>query len=140
MRNGAELVNESGETLREIVASVNKVGDFVAQIATASQQQSSGIDQVNVAVGQMDEITQQNAALAEQASAASISMSEQSDSMMRVLAFFKNGDDSSSSNESDRSSTARQGRSKPNPRQIRSAKVANGGQTAVMDDQEWEEF
>ena len=140
VRNGAELVNESGETLREIVASVNKVGDFVAQIATASQQQSSGIDQVNVAVGQMDEITQQNAALAEQASAASISMSEQSDSMMRVLAFFKNGDDSSSSNESDRSSTARQGRSKPNPRQIRSAKVANGGQTAVMDDQEWEEF
>ncbi len=140
VRIGAELVNESGETLREIVASVNKVGEFVAQIATASQQQSSGIDQVNVAVGQMDEITQQNAALAEQASAASVSMSEQSDSMMRVLAFFKNGDDSSPSNESDRSSTAHQGRSKPNPRRMRSLKVTNGGQTAVMDDQEWEEF
>ena len=140
VRIGAELVNESGETLREIVASVNKVGEFVAQIATASQQQSSGIDQVNTAVGQMDEITQQNAALAEQASAASVSMSEQSDSMMRVLAFFQSADDSLPSSAPDRSSTAHQDRNKLNLRRIKSPKVANGGQAAVIDDQEWEEF
>ncbi len=140
VRVGAELVNESGETLKEIVASVNKVGEFVAQIATASQQQSAGIDQVNVAVGEMDEITQQNAALAEQASAASISMSEQSNSMMKVLAFFQSADAFPPSDGPDRSTTSHQVRRKPNSKRIQSPKVANGSQTVVMDNQDWEEF
>ena len=62
---GAELVNESGETLEEIVSGVKKVGDIVAEIAAASAEQASGIDQVNQAITSMDEMTQQNAALAE---------------------------------------------------------------------------
>jgi methyl-accepting chemotaxis protein len=71
------------------VAGVKKVGDIVAQIADASVEQSAGIGQVNQAVAQMDEITQQNAALAEEASAASVSMSDLSTNMVEMLAFFK---------------------------------------------------
>lgn len=91
VRNGTEFVNETGKALNEIVAGAKKVGDIVAEIAAASSEQSAGIEQVNMAVAQMDEITQQNAALAEEASAASISMSEQSNNMMNKLSFFKVG-------------------------------------------------
>ena len=73
------------------LSGVKKVGDIVAEIASASAEQSQGIEQVNQAVAQMDEITQQNAALAEQASAASVSMSDQSTSMSQILAFFNAG-------------------------------------------------
>ncbi|ATG90228.1 methyl-accepting chemotaxis protein [Methylomonas koyamae] len=89
VRAGTEFVNETGKALTEIVAGVKKVGDIVAQIADASVEQSAGIGQVNQAVAQMDEITQQNAALAEEASAASISMSDLSTNMVEMLAFFK---------------------------------------------------
>jgi methyl-accepting chemotaxis protein len=89
VRAGTEFVNETGKALNEIVAGVKKVGDIVAQIADASVEQSAGIGQVNQAVAQMDEITQQNAALAEEASAASVSMSDLSTNMVEMLAFFK---------------------------------------------------
>ncbi len=88
VRSGTEFVNETGNSLNEIVTGVKKVGDIVAEIAAASAEQSQGIEQVNQAVSQMDEITQQNAALAEQASAASVSMTEQSATMSQLLGFF----------------------------------------------------
>jgi methyl-accepting chemotaxis protein len=74
---GSSLVTQSGVTLEQIVASVKKVTDIVAEIAAASNEQSAGIEQVNKAVMQLDELTQQNAALVEQATAASQSMAEQ---------------------------------------------------------------
>jgi methyl-accepting chemotaxis protein len=74
---GSALVTQSGTVLEQIVASVKKVSDIVAEIAAASAEQSTGIDQVNKAVMQLDELTQQNAALVEQVSAASQSMAEQ---------------------------------------------------------------
>lgn len=86
---GAELVNESGETLQEIVNAVKKVGDIVAEIAASSAEQASGIDQVNQAVTSMDEITQQNAALAEQTSAASASMYDKTAEMKQTMEFFE---------------------------------------------------
>jgi methyl-accepting chemotaxis protein len=85
---GAELVNESGETLGEIVSGVKKVGDIIAEIAAASAEQAAGIDQVNQAVTAMDEVTQQNAALAEQTSAASASLYDKAQEMERIMAFF----------------------------------------------------
>ena len=75
--DGSVLVTQSGQTLEQIVISVKKVSDIVAEIASASREQSSGIEQVNKAVMQMDEMTQQNAALVEQATAASQSMADQ---------------------------------------------------------------
>lgn len=89
VRAGTAFVNETGSALTEIVNSVVQVGGIVSQIASASAEQTAGIDQVNQAVAQMDDITQQNAALAEQAAAGSIAMSEQSASMTKLLSFFK---------------------------------------------------
>jgi methyl-accepting chemotaxis protein-1 (serine sensor receptor) len=74
---GSSLVTQSGATLEQIVSSVKKVTDIVAEIAAASNEQSAGIEQVNKAVMQLDELTQQNAALVEEASAASQAMAEQ---------------------------------------------------------------
>jgi methyl-accepting chemotaxis protein len=79
------LVTQSGQTLEKIVASVKKVSDIVAEIAAASREQSSGIEQVNRAVMQMDELTQQNAALVEQATAASQAMAEQVRGLNQML-------------------------------------------------------
>ena len=93
VRAGSEFVNQTGTALSEIVAGVKKVGDIVAAIADASVEQSAGIAQVNQAVSQMDEITQQNAALAEEASAASVSMSDLSTNMVELLSFFKLGNE-----------------------------------------------
>jgi len=77
VEDGSVLVTQSGQTLEKIVASVKKVSDIVAEIAAASREQSSGIEQVNRAIMQMDELTQQNAALVEEATAASQAMAEQ---------------------------------------------------------------
>jgi len=86
---GAELVDKSGGTLEEIVDAVKKVSDIIAEIAAASSQQSAGIDQVNRAVTSMDEMTQQNAALAEQTSAASASMSDKTAEVNGMVARFE---------------------------------------------------
>ena len=87
--DGSELVNQSGDTLVEIVNGVKKVGDIVSEIAAASQEQSAGIGQVKQAVTSMDETTQQNAALAEQTSAASLSMKEKASEMDSMMEYFK---------------------------------------------------
>jgi PAS domain S-box-containing protein len=89
VKSGYELVNDTGESLTEIVDGVKKVGDIIAEIAAASTEQSNGIDQVNKAVASMDEVTQQNAALAEQTSAASAAMSDNAAEMNETMGFFK---------------------------------------------------
>jgi methyl-accepting chemotaxis protein len=94
VRVGSSLVDQSGKALAEIVDSVKKVTDIVAEIAAASQEQSAGIDQVNHAVLQMDEMTQQNAALVEEAAAAARAMHEQAGELARQVSFFQLGDDS----------------------------------------------
>jgi methyl-accepting chemotaxis protein len=82
-------VTQSGATLDQIVASVKKVTDIVSEIAAASLEQSTGIDQVNKAVSQLDQLTQQNAALVEQASAASESMTEQAHALNEAMKRYK---------------------------------------------------
>jgi methyl-accepting chemotaxis protein len=77
VEDGSARVTQSGQTLEEIVASVKKVSDIVAEIAAASREQSAGIEQVNRAVMQMDQLTQQNAALVEEATAAAQNMAGQ---------------------------------------------------------------
>jgi methyl-accepting chemotaxis protein len=88
VEDGTSLVNESGNTLSEIVGAVDRVTSMVADISNAAQEQTSGIDQVNTAVSQMDEMTQQNAALVEEASAAAEAMAEQSRKMRELVGFF----------------------------------------------------
>jgi methyl-accepting chemotaxis protein len=86
---GTKLVDEAGKTMQEIVASVKRVTDIMAEITAASQEQSAGIEQVSAAITQMDEVTQQNAALVEEAAAAAESMEEQAGNLAQAVAIFK---------------------------------------------------
>jgi len=86
--DGTQLVNQSGQTLQELVDAIEKVAAMMREISDASQEQTAGIEQVNTAVAQMDEMTQQNAALVEEATAASEAMAEQSQQLQRIMDFF----------------------------------------------------
>jgi methyl-accepting chemotaxis protein-2 (aspartate sensor receptor) len=86
---GSQQVERAGSTMQEIVASVKRVTDIMGEISAASEEQSSGIDQVNRAVSQMDEVTQQNAALVEEAAAAAGSLQEQAQRLAEAVSVFK---------------------------------------------------
>jgi len=92
--NGSELVDKSGETLREIIASVKRVTDIVSEIAAASREQSTGIEQVNKAMSQMDEVTQANAAQTEELSSTAQSMAGHADQLQVMVSRFQLGGDS----------------------------------------------
>ena len=87
--DGARLVSEAGSTMDEVVHAVKRVTDLMAEIAAASTEQRTGIEQVNQAVMQMDAVTQQNAALVEQASAAAQSMAAQSSGLRELVSVFR---------------------------------------------------
>lgn len=89
VQDGVRLVNETGSALQKIVHSVRQVADYVSNIAAASQQQTSGIDQVSQAIGGMDEITQQNASLVEETSSALRSTQGQVDALRSAVSFFE---------------------------------------------------
>ncbi len=89
VNTGAKLVNEAGQTMNEVVRSVRHVTDLMGEIAAASTEQHGGIEQVNRAVTQMDQLTQQNAALVEEASAAAESMSDQAKELREAVAVFR---------------------------------------------------
>jgi methyl-accepting chemotaxis protein len=86
---GSRLVGEAGTTMQEVVASVCRVSDIMAEISAASGEQSAGIEQVGAAIHQMDQVTQQNAALVEQAAAATESMQEQARRLAEAVSVFK---------------------------------------------------
>ena len=91
VESGSQLVDEAGRTMEEIVVSVKRVTDIMAEITAASVEQSSGIEQVNHAITQMDEVTQQNAALVEEAAAAAESLEEQAQSLSEAMSMFRVG-------------------------------------------------
>jgi methyl-accepting chemotaxis protein len=153
---GSGLVDESGQTLTEIVESVKKVTDIVAEIAAASQEQSAGIEQVNKAITQMDEVTQQNASLVEEAAAASRSMEEQAQRMVQIMSFFRTG--AAATRGATASVPMRQemaapaapktnGRGRPKPKPVQTAKPRpepppppRKPLRPVADPDEWQEF
>jgi methyl-accepting chemotaxis protein len=166
VEDGSTLVTRSGQTLDQIVTSVKKVSDIVAEIAAASREQSAGIEQVNKAVMQMDEMTQQNAALVEEATAASHSMADQAKQLAGMMERYKASDSRShgvqatapraatvASIPSERLAGARPWVSKSKPQAARVAAAANGsagpaaapraaggGGKAASSDSEWLEF
>ncbi len=134
---GTRLVDESGKTLGEIVNSVRKVSDIIAEIAAASGEQSAGIEQVNQAITQLDEVTQQNAALVEEAAAASESMDDQARTLNEMMNFFETGQ------ESVETVQTAPGTSAPAAAPARPAAVkpaATAAPATASDDSEWEEF
>ena len=89
VEDGTRLVDEAGKTMEGIVTAVKRVTDIMAEISAASNEQSTGIEQVNQAITQMDEVTQQNAALVEEAAAAAESMEEEAQHLSQSVSVFK---------------------------------------------------
>ncbi|MFW5862119.1 MAG: methyl-accepting chemotaxis protein [Spirochaetota bacterium] len=87
--NGTDLVNRSGESLNEIIDAVKRVGGMINEIAAASDEQNRGMDQINVAISDMDNMTQQNAALVEETASASEEMSNQAQELLTMMEKFK---------------------------------------------------
>jgi len=166
VQGGVELVNKAGSALAEIVESINKVAHIVADIATASSEQATGIEQVNKALTQMDEVTQQNSALVEENAATAKTLDQQAHAMSERVSFFRVGDEAETRGVSEaglaraqRPQTAvRQPGAKPQagssakaqqPMPARQRVAANGGPvgrmqaslaTAVNADTDWKEF
>jgi len=136
--DGNALVGRSGDTMKEIVTSIKSVNDIMSEIAAASAEQSAGIDEIGKAVTQMDSMTQQNAALVEQAAASAESMQTQADQLTSRVATFKLTD---SMGEDDVQEIAKPIK-KLAPRKIETVKrrVAPPAMKAQQTEDEWEEF
>jgi methyl-accepting chemotaxis protein len=93
VEEGSRQVTAAGQSMEEIVTSIARVTDIVGEITAASHEQTRGIEQINMAIGQMDQVTQQNAALVEEAAAASQSLQEQAGELAKVVSVFKVNDD-----------------------------------------------
>ena len=138
---GTAQVENAGKTMDEIVTSVKRVSDIIAEIAAASNEQSTGIDQVNQAVTSMDEVTQQNAALVEEAAAAAESLVEQANQLNEAMSVFKLGNQSTSERRM-KSNPMRANYSGMKPKTA-SKSLSAPAKVSVKsgtDDGEWEEF
>lgn len=122
--NGSKLVHLAGDTMEEVVSSVRRVTDIIAEIAEASQEQSVGIEQVNQAISQIEQVTQQNAALVEEAAAAAGSLQEQSEKLSNVVGTFNLGN-------GEKMATLMQV-SQPSLRSSQLAKLENGRRSSSM--------
>ena len=150
VEEGTRLVNQSGETLDEIMNSVKEVTDIIGDISVASQEQASGIEQVNQTIMQMDESTQQNAALVEEASASAESMNEQSDELNNLVDFFKVSkaqvDHVSSFTQVEKDNSIstpvieRRSKDRPWSNKSQQAEAANEQDLGFEDEASWEEF
>uniref|UniRef100_UPI000AD12C14 methyl-accepting chemotaxis protein n=3 Tax=Burkholderiales TaxID=80840 RepID=UPI000AD12C14 len=89
VETGSRLVGDAGQTMGEVVASVQRVTDIIGEISAAAGEQSDGIGQVNVAVAQLDQMTQQNAALVEESAAAAQSLKDQATVLTRTVQVFR---------------------------------------------------
>jgi methyl-accepting chemotaxis protein len=143
---GTKLVQNAGETMHEIVTSVQRVTDIMGEITAASAEQSSGIDQVNKSVTEMDETTQQNAALVEEAAAAAESLVEQAATLMDSVNKYRLHNERPAT----RTSVAPAKKSAPAPL-VNKPKPVAASNTAVQhqpaklaktgtDNSDWEEF
>jgi methyl-accepting chemotaxis protein len=139
VNEGSTLVTQSGTTLEQIVIAVKKVTDIVAEIAAASKEQSSGIEQVNKSIMHLDEMTQQNAALVEQASAATQSMAEQARGLNQSMQHYRVNDAPAAAASVTTGERRHAGRpwTQPQPAQVPPpATKTNGGTDEVV----WKEF
>jgi methyl-accepting chemotaxis protein len=134
---GTKLVDETGQTFSELVSAIEEVGKMIGDIDSAGKEQSAGIGEVSAAVSQMDEMTQQNAALVEEAAASSKSMEEQSQALLEQVSFFNNGEEEPEIKTPVRRS---QITNRPKPRASRPAPKVKTSRAKIETDQEWEEF
>ena len=141
---GAKLVDQAGATMGEIVASVKRVSDIIAEISVASAEQTSGIEQINQAIMQMDQVTQRNAALVEEAAAAADSMQQQGDVLVGAVSVFKINDEAARYAESSEQIVRRKPAAKastparPKLQATKKRALTTNASSSATDD--WEEF
>ncbi|MES2013485.1 MAG: methyl-accepting chemotaxis protein, partial [Pseudomonadota bacterium] len=140
---GTKQVENAGSTMQEIVTSVKRVSDIIGEIAAASQEQSLGIEQVNDAIMKMDDVTQQNTALVEEAAAAAESLMEQADELMNAVSVFQLEGESARSTASNKralTSPLRSAVGRPTRPVVSPTKVVAKSIVKASDDGDWEEF
>ncbi|WP_267397443.1 MULTISPECIES: methyl-accepting chemotaxis protein [unclassified Sphingomonas] len=140
---GVELVSETGKALQRIVGRFGEISTLVAQIATAAEQQANGLQQINTAVSEMDGVTQQNAAMVEEATAAARSLSTEADQLARQVAQFNLGSGASMAPAAKSGAVVHrlQERAAEAGRQIaRGARRSGGSTAAALADDDWSEF
>jgi len=148
VEDGSKLVAQAGQTMEEIVSSIRRVTDIMSEITAASVEQSQGIEQVNLAITQMDEVTQQNAALVEEAAAAAEALEEQAQNLSVSVATFKVDEGSGSTAIARRApaparhiAPARKPAALGKPGASKSTAIAKPKAKPQQDDDgEWEEF
>jgi methyl-accepting chemotaxis protein len=138
VREGGKLVGEAGESLHEIVNAVKKVTDIVSEIAAASREQATGLEQVNTAVGSMDEMTQRNGALVEETSASAQALSEQAGHLAQLVGFFRVGNAGTKSQPAAKKADAKQPVVKTAT--VTKATSAQGNAAIKTEDGNWAEF
>lgn len=141
---GVELVSETGKALQRIIGRIGEISTLVGTIATSAEQQATGLQQVNTAVSEMDGVTQQNAAMVEEATAAARSLAEEADELARQVARFRLGDAPRAATPAAPQATVHklQARAAQAGREIaRNARrrVAGGGAAVAVED-DWSEF
>ena len=148
VKDGVELVNHAGASLNEIVDSIKKVSAVVSDIANASIEQSGGIEQINKALTQMDEVTQQNSALVEENAATAKTLADQSTAMDERVAFFRLNE-AAGAGHAPRSAAPKVAAAAPRRAAPKQAGMNGGGParrmqaalaTAVQSDPNWKEF
>jgi len=148
VESGTTQVNEAGERMSEIVNSIKRVTDIMAEISAASEEQSAGIEQINQAITQMDDVTQQNAALVEEAAAAAESLEDQARGLANLISVFKLDQSALSSIASAPKATARSSvksaaksaKHRPSAHKPAPAKKPAAAIAPPSDDGEWDEF
>jgi methyl-accepting chemotaxis protein len=133
---GSELVSQAGKTMQEVVLSVQQVTDIMSEIAAASVEQSTGINQVNQAVMTMDEVTQQNAALVEEAAAASESLVDQAEGLVEAVSVFQLANDAHAG----KRSTVRHLHTYASKQGTHGSGSQNAGLRTGTDNSEWAQF
>ena len=146
---GGKLVDEAGDTMNQIVTSVKHVADIMSEITSASQEQSHGIEEVNQAIAQMDEMTQQNAALVEEAAAAAESMKGQATMLAKAVSVFKLQEGQRTARNAPPSIAARQAKILPiapaskrraDPTKISAPAITDSKRPPITNGSDWEEF
>ncbi|MFL6656821.1 MAG: methyl-accepting chemotaxis protein [Massilia sp.] len=135
VETGSRLVGQAGTTMNEVVSSVQRVTAIITEIAVASGEQNAGIDQINVAVSQMDTVTQQNAALVEQAAAAAEAMQQQAVSLAQAVSVFKIHE-----NQVRQAPAPRAPAPRPAARAVAAAPRIAAVKPVAASQEEWEEF
>ena len=138
---GVELVGETGKALNRIVEQVAQINVVMAEIASSAQEQSSGLDQVNIAVNQMDQVTQQNAAMVEQSTAASHALTREADTLANLMAQFTLTGDSTERRPVPSVANTSRKAAPSYPAQPRMARASrSGGAATAAKADSWEEF